>query len=237
MDNKINRNFDLEERSEGVRDAYKPLTIYFNLNEILNHFNENIEAIKTQSDIIRILKENSKFNKACDDIMRSQIVFLGSSLDFYMHELTKYGLYQIFDENWIPTEKYKNIELKMFNIEEYLKGNNVTNLWFLDFINEYFKSNTMISYEEVKDQLNLIGIKVGDIANAVFYKMNSNVKTIDQFKETLNELFKRRNIIAHQFDQDHYNAKINDISEDLVNKLLDTIVKIVNAIHSEAIKK
>ena len=237
MDNKINRNFDLEKRSEGVRDAYKPLTTYFNLNEILNHFNENIEAIKTQSDIIRILKENSKFNKACDDIMRSQIVFLGSSLDFYMHELTKYGLYQIFDENWIPTEKYKNIELKMFDIEEYLKGNNVTNLWFLDFINEYFKSNTMISYEEVKDQLNLIGIKVGDIANAVFYKMNSNVKTIDQFKKTLNELFKRRNIIAHQFDRDHYNAKINDISEDLVNKLLDTIVKIVNAIHSEAIKK
>ena len=45
------------------------------------------------------------------DILRSQVVFLDSAFDFFMHEATKYGMVQIFQGIWEKTEKYmKEIE-------------------------------------------------------------------------------------------------------------------------------
>ena len=48
-----------------------------------------------------------------ENIWRAQIVFLASALDFYMHELTKYGLCEIYNENWERTDKYENLQVNM----------------------------------------------------------------------------------------------------------------------------
>lgn len=67
----------------------------FNLNEIINHFQNGIDSIENQFNIADYLTSNNKIEEA-QNIYRSQIVFLESILDFYMHELVKYGLFQIF---------------------------------------------------------------------------------------------------------------------------------------------
>lgn len=84
-------------------------------------------------------------------IWRAQIVFLASALDFYMHELTKYGLCEIYNENWASTDKYKNLQVKMEVIEVALKSGEDID-WFLEYINSYYRAITMVSYEFVKDQ-------------------------------------------------------------------------------------
>lgn len=228
----MERNLDLSSRNEETRENYDPLTVRFNLNEIYEHFNENINAIKKQTDVVKKMKDGNNLTEA-DDIMRSQIVFLGSSLDFYMHELTKYGLCQIYDEIWSPTQKYYNIEIKMKILESPLK-NSMTSDWFLDCVNELYSSVTMISYDSVKDQINLLGFEIDVIADKAFYQQDATEKTKDKLKRILNTLFARRNVIAHQYDRNHYNAEVNEISEEVVENLIDNVVKIVNSIHTYA---
>lgn len=89
-DSILSVDLSLSARTENVRDRSCCETVRFNLEEIYTHFVENIEAINKQNEVINNLKNTSNFSEA-KVIMRSQIVFLASSLDFYMHELTKYG--------------------------------------------------------------------------------------------------------------------------------------------------
>ena len=106
----MDRKLDLNARAEEVREKKIYKTVQFEANEILERFNKNIEEIKKQSELISDLKdENLEFYK---DILRSQIVFLDSAFDFYMHEITKYGMCKIYDGVWKRTEKFNNYTIK-----------------------------------------------------------------------------------------------------------------------------
>ena len=73
--------------------------------------------------------------------------------------------------------------------------------WFLEYINSYYRAVTMVSYESVKDQLRLLGINLALVADGAFYQRGETENTKDKLKRRLNELFSRRNIIAHQSDR------------------------------------
>ena len=57
------------------------------------------------------------------------------------------------------------------------------------------------------------------------------------FKRRLNELFSRRNIIAHQSDRAHTDAQVNIITKEIVQNFICDIEKIVRAIDAEARNK
>ncbi|MCI8646873.1 MAG: hypothetical protein HFE76_08825 [Firmicutes bacterium] len=158
------------------------------------------------------------------NIWRAQIVFLASALDFYMHELTKYGLCEIYNENWERTDRYRNIRIKMEAIETALKSGEESD-WFLEYINSYYQAITMVSYESVKDQLNLLGINLAAIADRAFYEKDGLEKTKGKLKRRLNELFGRRNIIAHQADRAHTDAQFINITKEVVQSFIDDVEK------------
>lgn len=124
------KNLSLTKRLEGTRD--KPLTsvIKFNLNEIYNHFKETIKAIKSHFDTTDQLITLQKKSDA-EYIWRAQIVFLAGALDFYMHELTKYGLCEIYNNKWVKTEKYNNITLPLSVLEKALHAGEEDD-WFIE---------------------------------------------------------------------------------------------------------
>lgn len=234
-DSILSGDLSLSARTENVRDCYCCETVRFNLEEIYTHFVENIEAINKQNEVINNLKNTSNFSEA-KVIMRSQIVFLASSLDFYMHELTKYGLCQIYDEIWSKTEKYEHITIDLKTLEVPLK-NNISSDWFLDCVNELYRNVTMVSYSSIKTQINLLGLDFKEIAKKAFYQQGSTEKPKDKMERILTLLFKRRNIIAHQFDREHSNAEIQEISEDIVSYFVENVKIIVDAIQSYAKEK
>ena len=53
----------------------------------------------------------------------------------------------------------------------------------------------------------------------------------------IQELFKRRNAIAHQLDRDHASAEQTDINKEFVEERVSEIVAIVEAIHKIAVEK
>ena len=231
----MGRNLELNPSEENIRDSQQPLIVRFPLDQIKKHFDNNILEVKAQFDVAEsLINENRK--EDAENIWRYQIVFLESAFDFYIHEITKYGLSNIFEGQWDKTPKYQNIKIDMELIEQVLHGN-VDGEWFAIFVNNMYAKITMVSFESVRDQMNLIGLKIKKIADSAFYDINSNEKPISKLKRIINTLYDRRNIIAHQADRKHENAEKNSIDRNVVEAFIQDIVKIVEAIHIEAKEK
>ena len=229
------KNLDIAARNEGTREKFHTEVIRFELDQIMLHFTETIRKINAQFDVADELLASGKVIEG-ENIWRAQIIFLASALDFYMHELTKYGLCEIYNEHWERTDKYNHIQVNMNVIEIALKSGEDID-WFLEYINGYYRSITMVSFESLKDQLNLLGISLTNVADSAFYQQNGTEKTRAKLKRRLNELFSRRNIIAHQTDREHTNAQIKDITKEIVQNFICDVVKIVNAIDIEVRNK
>ena len=111
------RDFSLTPRSEETRDP-RPVAdpVQFTLAQIRTHFDESLASIQKQFDVAQTLNNDGKIEE-CRDIWRSQIVFLEGILDFYLHELSKYALYQMFLGRWEKSARYQNLQLKMQDVE------------------------------------------------------------------------------------------------------------------------
>ncbi len=231
-----NRNFDLAPRRENTREQrYETDVIHFELPDIYAHFQENVDSINAQMEVADHLVDESQLEIA-ETIWRSQIVLLASAVDFYMHELTKYGLCEIFDESWEVTTKYKNLMIRMEYVNIALKSCDGIE-WFLEYTNNLFKEDTMISHESIKKQFNLIGIDLKEVADFAFYDSDSSEPTQEKFKERINALFKRRNAIAHQSDRAHTDAQTEEITKELVEEFLHDIKNVIEGIHQQALSK
>ena len=229
------RNLDLATRNEDTRDKFHTRVIRFELDQIRQHFAETVQAINAQFDVADELLKSGKEIEG-ENIWRAQIIFLASAFDFYMHELTKYGLCEIYNENWERTNKYENLQVNMKVIEVALKSGEDID-WFLEFINGYYRTITMVSYESVRDQLNLLGIKLAHVADGAFFQRGGTENTKNKLRRRLNELFGRRNIIAHQSDRAHTDAQVHGITKEIVQNCIEDIEKIVSSIDAEARNK
>lgn len=231
------RNLDLMPRQEETRDKVSTHVniVKFQLNEIEDHFDENLQYIKSQFDIADVLFRSSRQDEA-RKIWSSQIVFLESAFDFYLHEITKYGLSEMFAGSWDKTEKYNNLTVKMSIVDRALNAREDTD-WFLEFVNGFYRELTLVSYKSVKDQMNLLGLELQEIADAVFYERDSNIKTKDKLENCLETLYHKRNIIAHQSGRRHSDAQREEITKEMVENFMEDIEKIVKKIHELAKQK
>ncbi|MCM1106988.1 MAG: HEPN domain-containing protein [Blautia sp.] len=227
----MERSLELNPSKENIRDSHQPPIVKFHLDQIKQHFDSNIIEIEAQFDVAdSLISENRR--EDAENIWRYQIVFLESAFDFYLHEVTKYGLASIFEGQWDKTPKYQNIKIDMELIEQVLHGN-ADSEWFAAFVNDAYAKTTMVSFDSVKDQMNLIGLELQKIADCAFYDVNSDEKTMDKLKRVVDSLYYRRNAIAHQSDREHATAEKNTITKETIEEFIMNITKIVEAIHRE----
>lgn len=225
------RDFSLTPRSEGTREP-RPVAdpVQFTLAQIKAHFDESLASIQSQFAVAEDLKTNGKTDE-CKDIWRSQIVFLEGILDFYIHEMSKYAVYQMFLGRWSKSQKYENLQIKMSDVETALNSPE-SKIWFFKFLNERFSRDVFLSVESMKDQLNLLSLNFCDVMKTAFSANDENAG-----KKFIRELFERRNAIAHQVDRSHTTAEKNDISREYVEECISGLRSIVYAIHNKAEEK
>ena len=228
------RNLSLTPRNEDTREkqSIEPV-IQFELIQIKEHFEDSMQSIEQQFAIAEKMKEEGCLSD-CKNIWRSQIVFLEGVLDFYLYELSKYAMNRMFSGEWSKSEKYKNFQISMEKLEECIKNpESVT--WFVEYVNQKFSREVFLSYESMKDQLNLMGLSAEEIFSSAFPKQfDSNYRS---GKQIVRELFHRRSQIAHQLDRRHTNAEQNDISKEYVERCMVEIRTLVNTIHNAAENK
>lgn len=95
-----------------------------------------------------------------------------------------------------------------------------------------YQSVSIISYESIQQQFNLLGLDCNTISYKSFKKVNKN-----QSKEALGKFFDRlyskRNCIAHQSSRSHLDATIESISPEFVSNAIVTTNNVVTAIVEE----
>ena len=226
------RDLSLTPRKENQRDA-QPIVapVHFSLNEIKQHFIESMESIKAQFDVADSLAANNNIN-GCKTIWRSQVVLAEGLLDFYIHEMSKYCLFRMFTGQWDKSDKYASFKVPMNNVEKAISTTESKD-WFFDYLNDRFSRDVFISKESMQDQLNLIGIEFTRVMVKAFPadKQETSRKIGAQVVENL---FRRRNEIAHQNDRSHASAEQNDITKEYVSDFISKIESIVNSIHEIA---
>ena len=235
------RNLSLSQRKEENRESHliEP-PIKFELSQIKSHFEESLESIKNQYDVAEGLKENNKIED-CENIWRSQIVFIEGILDFYLHEISKYSLYQMFLGNWAKTSGYEKLQIPMAQVEKAIHETE-SKQWFFSFLNSRFSRDVFLSEEMMREQLNLIGLDFSTVMIKAFPITDPTIKdkqneSIALGKKFIKELFQRRNAIVHQADRSHESANKNNINKQYVEECIANVVQIVNEIHKIAVEK
>ena len=222
------RNLNLTQRKLNTRDKIQPEVVKFSLDEIKKHFEDSISDIEEQFKTIDLLE--SKDREKIDYILRSQIVFLGGSLDFYFHEITQFGIMQMYDEIWQETKPYKNINIKLGTILDVLKGER-DDSWFIEFINYEYSKISLISYDSIEKAMNMIGLHMYQIANKIYNYEVDRKERVTKLKERMNRLCERRNSIAHQFDMFHENAEKKPIHINTVREFIEDAKEIVDVVN------
>lgn len=229
------RDISLTPRAENTREARPiPPPVQFSLPEIRQHFTDSMATIKAQYDVAASLESDGNM-EACKTIWRSQVVLAEGLLDFYIHEISKFCLFRMFSGQWDKSEKYKSIRIPMDKVEEAMAAVE-SNDWFFAYLNDQFSRSVFLSYESMKDQLNLIGVGFKTAMVYSFPEDNEGM-SVEYGKDVIQKLFQRRNEIAHQNDRSHANAEQTDITKGFVESYIGDIESIVNAIHKIAEEK
>lgn len=229
-----NRDLSLSSRVEGIRPANSTAVIHFPLDEIKSHFDENISSITDQFSVSDVLSSEGKIEEA-KTVFRSQIVLLEGVLDFYIHELSKFALFQMFTGSWDQTEKYSTLQIPMKDVRVGLTSHD-SDEWFFEFLNRRFCNDVFLSADSMNDQLNLIGVPFNKVMHTAFAKPDEQ-QSRKYGREIVSEQFNRRNQIAHQMDRDHATAVQADIDKQYVLDCISNVTTIVNAMHSIATSK
>ena len=230
------RDLTLTPRVEDIRDKQPGVSVIeFDLAQIKERFDNNLDSIRKQFDIAESLKAEGKIEE-CETVWRSQVVFLESALDFYIHEVSKYGMLNIFSGNWEKTEKYNNYQVPMKYVEEGFK-NPESKAWLLQYLNERFSTEVYLSADSMKNQLNLLGLFFEPVMEKAFPKPSPPDSSYREGRKVVKELFERRNQIAHQTDRKHNDATQNTISKEYVEQCFADISAIANSIQAIAIEK
>lgn len=226
----MKKDLHLRPRFEGTRDAISVPTM-FDLAEIKAHFDDSLTSIEKQYLVYDSLIENGKTSEG-DNILRSIFVFAEGILDFYLHEISKYCLYEMFVGNWNRSQKYSNLKVPILQVEDALNTPE-SKEWFFGFVNNFLSDKVLLSAEAMRDQLNLIGIPFQEVMCALFPNCKQQ-DAINNGKLMIQALFARRNKIVHQDDRSHESAEKDNISKDFVENSLQQIKSIVNTIHNLA---
>lgn len=229
------RNLGLNERVEDSREARNIIPpVQFELVDIKNHFDQSLEKIQNQYEVVASLKQNGK-GEDSKNIWRSQIIFLEGILDFYLHEMSKYCLYRMFKGEWEKSKKYPKLQIPIVWVERGIESSE-SREWFFAYLNERFSRDVFLSLESMRDQLNLIGVGYGNVMHEAFKKNTIN-ESQRYGDEVIRKLFYRRNAIAHQLDRNHASAEQADISREYVENRVSEVVAIVEAIHKIVMEK
>ena len=225
------RDLSLSQRKENTREqkpSIRPL--HFALEEIRNRFDSGIcDLVSRIDDAEEML--NSGSVEAAKSILRAQVVFSEGLMDFYIHELSKYCLYQMFEGNWEKSAKYNSLKIPMSKVEAALFSSKSED-WFFEHINDEYCRTVFLGSDPMKEQLNLIGVPFKDVVARAFPELQ-----FGEAKDKINRLFARRNRIVHQNDRDHATAQQEDIEPSFVREYVSDVRNLVGSMHDIAISK
>lgn len=206
--------------------------------DILNNFLKHFDNLYKKLELFE--KEKLTNPEIADLILRSIVALAFSSLDHYLREILKTNLFQILHGDKTPTSKFKNLKLslplgKILNVfDKNLKD------WVELIMEEINSKNnrglilspkqSLLSLHVTENVLQIIS------EDNIFEKVAVDIGlTIDQVKNKMEKMYKRRNSIVHQMDYNEELGKENPIIKSEVEEILNFYKSFIEKVHSKII--
>lgn len=221
------KKITFEERPVGTREV-RAVKV-FSLEDIEQHFNEALRRIREQLKVSAEISAGGHEEEGAE-MLRSQVVFIESAYDYFLHELIRLGVLNIFGGEWSDNDsKYLELQVSLGVLKKALLCQD-TEDWLLEWITEKYSHVTLMDYSSLKDICGLLGISVKEVADLAFYRFGSDVDTELELERELHTLYQRRNQIAHQSDREMGTAEREEISCEYVEDKINNVRKIVLAL-------
>lgn len=192
------------------------------------HFQQNIERVKNLAKIYAAIDTQETLSLELNDILRAEYVMLVSALDYFIHEVVRIGMLDIYQNKRKTTKPFeefilstdRKILLKKAIMEE------KSNQW-LDYQIRF--RNGFKSFQQADKIENAIAlIKNISLWDEVANILNEDAKDL---QKRLNFIIERRNQIAHEADIEPTYQELRNIESTDVNDSIIFIEELVNAIY------
>jgi len=191
-----------------------------------NQFKNNVNRARDLQALYTALSAKTTQVLDLTDILRSAIVIAVSGLDHFVHELTRIGMLEIYNNQRPTTDAFKRFSVTM---ESVLLSLTVpaSPQWLED---EIRKQHAWISFQhpdKVADAVRLISMK--KLWEEVGLQLGVDARSA---KDRLDLIIDRRNKIAHEADIDPTSPGARwPIDEILVEEAIDNLEEIAEAIY------
>lgn len=192
------------------------------------HFDDNIGRVKVIGGLYDALSDLTTSILDASDLLRSQIVMAVSAVDYYIHEISRQGMLEIFDGRRNPTESFLRFQVSMVTLQQ---------------ISSSVSSSRILLENEIREKHSYLSFqhpdKIGD-AIRLFYPdplwpsvATSLSISVNDVKTRLKLIVERRNKIAHEADMDpSFPGARWPITKHDVQSTIDFIEKVCGSIHT-----
>lgn len=204
--------------------------------DIILGFRKNIARIREQYKIVDYLMSKQEY-EAANDILRFQIVYVMSALDFFMHEILVYCFIKIFNNELPKTEKYYEYRVPLRLIEQALYDQENFEFYLTNALIDINSNLTFMAPNRLKELLNIITPEDDFALAEENLKKKGIIKPGVRLIRLLDEIYDRRNKIAHQTDINHGSDEPNIITKQDVEYYVDVIAHFVEELFTIIIKQ
>ena len=195
---------------------------------LIHNFNRSIDEINARVDY-----ENRNLTSPMkEELFRAEVVMLVSALDYYLYEVLKTGIIQIYLNDRECTERFTNLRVPMRYVTSALE-NPESNEWLSEAIVEIFGTTSFQSVKQIKFVLSVISSSTG---NQLFRSVADNLPiTKSQLEISITSLCQRRHQIAHNCDIPPNSDVKDSITIEYLQENIQLLRDFVNLLHDRIV--
>lgn len=195
----------------------------------IEQFQENIERVRALGGLHAAFDKVTTGAVDLTDLLRAQIVMIVSALDYYIHEITRVGMLEVYDSTRPQTDAFLRFQVTMSGA---MKGisKSIENEWLDTEIREKHGYQAFQHPDNIANAVRLFSSC--ELWRSVALELNLNDQDV---KSRLRAIVNRRNQIAHEADVDPSYPETGNrwpIAPADVTSALDFIQDVCEAIHT-----
>jgi len=196
------------------------------MDRIIAQFRSSIERVNNLGGLTHALRSMTTPALDMSDIWRAQHVLAVSALDYYIHEVTRSGMLQVFDGQRPPSSAYKKFRISLESVSPDFS------IARSSFESEIRMQHGFLAFQhpdKIADAIRLVqDIPLWD---RISTRLNTDPRSV---KDQLKLIVERRNKIAHEADIDPTYPGVRwPIASSDVEQVVRFIADLVEALHSE----
>jgi len=193
----------------------------------IEQFRNSINRIRNLIAVYSFVNAQTTSALDLSDMLRAALVLLVSALDYYIHEVVRVGMLEIYRSNRPQVPEFSRFQISLGSLQTGLIGNPSDDSWLESEIRISHGYKSFQKSDKIADAIRLISDK--KIWQEVAARLGTNPRDI---KQRVDLIVDRRNKIAHEADVNPtYPGDLWPIDELTVKEAVDFIEQVVETIH------